>query len=85
VEWLNYPPNSVQFFIRGDPNEDWQMSGAHRQGMPPPVDPEVYSDLIDSIEQTTEISYPSWFLPTMAFLAILDTIMLSMILVMALS
>ena len=82
VEWLNYPPNSVQFFIRGDPDEDWQMSGAHRQGMPPPVDPEVYSDLIDSIEQTTEISYPSWFLPTMIILGTLDFTMGGMIIVL---
>ena len=49
IEWLNYPPHSVQFFIRDDANEPWMMSGAHQQGAPPPVDPEIYSGLLDDV------------------------------------
>ena len=63
VEWLNYPPHSVQFFIRGGSDEDWMMSGGHLRGQPPPVDPVTYSELITSIEVNTEIHYPAWFLP----------------------
>ncbi len=49
IEWLNYPPHSVQFFIRDDGNDAWMMSGAHQQGAPPPVDPEIYSGLLDGV------------------------------------
>jgi hypothetical protein len=74
----------VQFFIRGDNDEDWMMSGAHRQGMPPPVDPVTYSELITSIEVNTEIRYPAWFLPIMAALGTLDVIMLGMMIIIGL-
>ncbi|MCS5535822.1 MAG: hypothetical protein NZ802_08205 [Candidatus Poseidoniales archaeon] len=83
VEWLNYPPHSVQFFIRGGSEEDWVMSGGHLRGQPPPVDPVTYSELITSIEVNTDIRYPAWFLPTMAILGTLDVIMLGMVIIIA--
>ena len=55
VEWLNYPPHSVQFFIRASGDEDWMMSGAHRQGDPPAVDSGEYRDMLSSIIENTEI------------------------------
>jgi hypothetical protein len=56
VEWLNYPPHSVQFFIRASGDENWMMSGAHRQGEPPSIDPEVYTDMLNSIIDNTVLS-----------------------------
>ena len=55
VEWLNYPPNSIQFFIRASGDEDWMMSGAHRQGDPPAVDSGEYRDMLSSIIENTEL------------------------------
>jgi len=80
VEWLNYPPHSVQFFIRASGDENWMMSGAHRQGAPPAIDPEVYAEMLTAIIDNTELHYPMWFKMTMAILGPLDLFMLIAIL-----
>jgi len=56
------------------------MSGAHRQGAPPAIDPEVYAEMLTAIIDNTELHYPMWFKMTMAILGPLDLFMLIAIL-----